>query len=300
MAMTLIISILLILSVLCVSAMLRKLKHQPAVHLSAGDYCKLAGSGVVAFIADTLGLGSFAVNIALAKLTGTFHDEELPAMVNGAQVIPGVLESLFFMKMIDVDVTTLVTLVAGACLGGVIGGSVVSRLGKQGIRLAMMCCFTFIMILLLCRQFNLFPVGGELMALTSWKLLAGFFGMVACSMLTAAGIGLFVLVQALLFLLGVSPLVAFPIMTTAGAMQQPLTTMAFLQQDKIPLKKTLVLSVAGCVGVLFAMLVFKHLSVAWLHSLLVLIVMYNLVAVSRAWWHAKRGDMDAGLPAVAS
>ncbi|HBI21150.1 MAG TPA: hypothetical protein DDY37_00940, partial [Legionella sp.] len=242
MAITVIIIMILLLSLFCVGVMLYQLKKQPAVSLSTLDYSKLFGSGVVAFISDTLGMGSFAVNIALAELLGTFHDEELPAMNNGAQVIPGVMESIFFMQLIDVDLTTLVTLVGGTCLGGLIGGSVVSRLGKQSIRLSMMCCFTLVIGLLLCRQFHIFPIGGELIALHSWKLVVGFVGMVVCGMLTSVGIGLFVMVQAVLFLLGVSPMVAFPIMTTAGAMQQPLTTLAFLKHDKISLKKTLILS----------------------------------------------------------
>lgn len=293
MAMSLITVTLLLLTLLCVGVMVYKLKRQPAVILSAMDYCKLIGSGIVAFISDALGLGSFAVNIALAELLGTFHDEELPAMNNGAQVIPGALESLFFMQLIDVELTTLITLVAGTCLGGLIGGSIVSRLSKQAIRLAMMCCFTLIIGLLLCRQFQLLPIGGTLMALESWKLLAGFGGMVVCGMLTSVGIGLFVLVQAVLFLLGVSPLAAFPIMTTAGAMQQPLTTLAFLQHDKIPLKKTLILSLSGCVGVLFVVLIFKHLTITWLHSLLILIVTYNLFVISRTYLRTRGVNKDA-------
>ena len=64
------------------------------------DYIKLGLSGIVAFIADTLGIGSFAVNVAMAKLLGTFPDEELPAVNNGAQVIPGTIESLFFMQIL--------------------------------------------------------------------------------------------------------------------------------------------------------------------------------------------------------
>ena len=296
MAMHLIVITILLLNVFCVGVMFYKLKRQPAVHVSVMDCFKLTGSGIAAFVSDALGLGSFAVNIALAKLLGTFHDDELPAINNGAQVIPGVIESLFFMQLIDVDLTTLITLVAGTCLGGVIGGSVVSRLSKQAIRLAMICCFTLIIGLLLCRQFHLFPIGGELMALESWKLLIGFFGMVMCGVLTSVGIGLFVLVQGVLFLLGVSPLVAFPIMTTAGAMQQPLTTLAFLQQDKIPLKKALILSAGGCVGVFFAVLMFKHLTITWLHSLLILIVTYNLVAVSRTWLAARRASAEVAVP----
>ena len=109
MALTLIIIIILIFSFSCVAVMVYQLIQQPAVYLSTLEYCKLMGSGVIAFVADTLGVGSFAVNVALAKLLGTFRDDELPAVNNGAQVIPGTIESLFFMQLVDVDLTTLIT-----------------------------------------------------------------------------------------------------------------------------------------------------------------------------------------------
>ncbi len=279
---------ILLLSFWCVAVMIYKLKRQPTVKISTRDYVKLSISGILAFISDTIGVGSFAVNIALAKCFNTFQDEELPAMNNGAQVIPGTIESLFFMQLIQVDFLTLFTLVAGTCIGGVIGGSIVSRLSKQAIRLAMMTCFLLIMTLLICNQLGITPVGGELTALHSWKLVIGFFAMIVCGSLTCVGIGLFAMVQGVLFLMGVSPAVAFPIMTTAGAMQQPLTTLVFLKQNKIPLKKTLVLSLAGCLGVFIALPIVSHLTADWLHMLLVGIMLYNLIAIGRTFIRARR------------
>jgi uncharacterized membrane protein YfcA len=267
--------------------MFYRLKQQPALCLSSFDYLKLTFSGILAFIADTIGIGSFAVNVALAKLLGTFPDDELPAVNNGAQVIPGTFESLFFMQLVDVDLTTLVTLVAGTCIGGLIGGAVVTHLSKQAIRLAMIYCFTGIIILLVCHQLRLMPIGGDLVALHSWKLVVGFFALMICGALTSVGIGLFAMVQGVLFLLNVSPVVAFPIMTTAGAMQQPLTTLVFVQQNKIPLKKTLILSFAGCIGVFITLPLFTQLTVGWLHSLLLCILIYNLFAISRTYFQTK-------------
>ncbi|MDR3442073.1 MAG: TSUP family transporter [Legionella sp.] len=280
---------ILLLSVLCVSVMLIKLYHQPSESLPISLYIKLMISGVIAFIADTVGVGSFAVNVALAKLMGTFRDDEMPAVNNGAQVIPGTIESLFFMHLIDVDLTTLLTLVAGTCVGGLLGGFVVSRLSKQAIRLAMMCAFSLIIALLIAHQLHLFPIGGDLTALHSWKLVLGFFALIICGALTSVGVGLFVMVQGVLFLMNISPAVAFPIMTTAGAMQQPLTTMVFLQQNKIPLKKTLILSLSGCIGVLITIPIFVHLTITWLHSLLLLILIYNFIAVSRTYLRSRPG-----------
>lgn len=287
---------ILVLCACCVVVMLYKLPKQPKESLSVAMYVKLSISGIIAFIADTVGVGSFAVNVAMAKLLGTFGDDELPAMNNGAQVIPGTFESLFFMQLVDVDLTTLLTLVGGTCLGGLLGGFVVSHLSKQAVRLSMICCFALIIVLLLCHQFRVFSLGGELTELHSWRLIVGFFGMVLCGMLTSVGVGLFVMVQGVLFLLNVSPLVAFPIMTTAGAMQQPLTTLVFLKENKIPLKKTLVLSLAGCIGVFVTLPLFTQLTVTWLHSLLLCILAYNFITIGRAYLRDRPGKSYSQLP----
>lgn len=280
---------ILVLTLFCVAVMVIKLRQQPATPLSLSQYVKLIVSGIVAFIADTLGVGSFAVNVALAKLTGTFRDDELPAVNNGAQVIPGTIESLFFMHLVDVDLTTLLTLVAGTCVGGLLGGFVVSQLSKQAIRLAMICSFACIICLLVAHQFQLLPVGGDLTELHSWKLIVGFFALMICGALTSVGIGLFVMVQAVLFVMNVSPVVAFPIMTIAGAMQQPLTTLVFLQKDKIPLKKTLILSLSGCLGVMITIPVFTQLTITWLHLLLLCILIYNFFAIGHTYLRARPG-----------
>ena len=274
-------------TLICVLAMVYKLWHKPKESLSWSMKIKLFFSGIIAFIADTLGIGSFAVNVTMAKLTGTFQDDELPAVNNGAQVIPGAIESLFFMQLISVDITTLTTLVLGTCIGGVLGGTIVSKLSKQSIRLAMVCCFLLLIALLVSHQLRLLPTGGEQDALHSWKLLAGFFGTIVCGALTSVGIGLFVMIQGLLFILNVSPVVAFPIMTAAGALQQPLTTLVFLKHDKIPLKKTLILSLSGCIGVLLTMMIFTKLTVTWLHTLLLCILIYNFIAVGRVYLRVR-------------
>lgn len=287
MAIYLIISSILLLTLVCVAVMLYKLSKAPYESLSYTQYAKLICSGFIAFVADTLGVGSFAINVALAKLLNTFHDDELPAVNNGAQVIPGAIESLYFMHLVDVDLTTLLTLVAGTCLGGLLGGFVVSKLSKQAIRFAMICSFALIISLLVSNQLGWLSVGGELTALHSWSLVFGFFALVLCGALTSVGIGLFVMVQGVLFIMNISPLVAFPIMTTAGAMQQPLTTLVFLQQDKIPLKKTMILSLSGCLGVFITLPLFTKLTINGLHLFLLCVLIYNFFAISRAFLKAR-------------
>lgn len=288
----------LLLTLVVSGQMFYQMRSQDKVSVSRSDTLRLMGSGILAFISDTLGVGSFAVNIALAKILGTFADEELPAVCNIAQLIPGTIESLFFMKYVEVDLLTMVVLVLGTCIGGLLGGGIVSRMSKQGIRLAMMVCFSLIIALLVGNQLHLLPMGGTAMSLHTWKLLIGFLSLIVCGALTSVGIGLFAMVQGVLFLLSISPLVAFPIMMTAGAMQQPLTVAMFLRQpSKIPLKRILILSMGGCIGVALTLPIFSYLTISWLHNLLIFILCFNLIAMSRAFFKTRSVRPDAVLEA---
>lgn len=294
MAIKLIMFSILCLSGACVLAMLYKLYKEPAAPpIPAIEKIKLAFTGIVAFISDTLGIGSFVVLIAMAKILGTFEDKDLPAINNGTQLIPATLASIFFMKFIQVDLTTLVTLVSGTCIGGVIGGHVVTRLNQQGIRLSMIVCFTCIITLLTCDQLGLLPRTGDVTALHSWQLILGFVAMILCGSLTSIGIGMFAMIQGVLFLMNISPVVAFPIMATAGAMQQPMITYIFLKENKIPLKKAFFLSFFGCIGVLLGLPIVRHMDAKSLHLLLLSVMIYNVVTIARAYLKAKHQTKTA-------
>jgi hypothetical protein len=71
-------------------------------------------------------------------------------------------------------------------------------------------------------------------------------------------------------------------------MQQPLTTLVFLKQNKIPLKRTLILSLSGCLGVFIALPIVSHLTTNWLHMLLVGIMLYNFIAIGRTFIRAHK------------
>ena len=293
--------VMLIVNLFCLGVMTYQAWQDRATKITVVETIKLSISGFFSFIADTLGIGSFACNISFAKLFKTFPDEQLPAVNNGAQVLPGLLEAIFFIKIIDVDTNMLLTLIAGACIGGVLGGTFMCHLDKQAVRITMMVAFSILIALLLSHQLGLVPLGGNIAVLGGAKLFLGFLGMIVCGALTSVGIGLFVMVQAVLFLLGVSPLIAFPIMTAAGALQQPLTTLIFLKNKKVPLRKTWILSLSGCVGVLLTIPIFTRLEVHWLHTLLLGLLFINLFAISRNFFKqrsALRQSTSAALNTV--
>ncbi len=257
------------------------------VTITRANKVKLAATGIIAFIADSIGIGSFAVVIALSKAWKTIKDENLPGTVNSAQILPGAIEAIVFLHVIHVDLITLITLIAGTCIGGCIGGLVVSNLDKRHIQASMFIAFIGMAVVILLNQLGFLPVGGNATILTGWKLWVGFFGTIICGFLPAVGVGLFVVVEILLFLLGMSPLVAFPIMTAAGALQQPLTCTAFVLNKKVPLKKVFIISLTGIIGIMIAIPFVTSLSPYLLRWLMFLIVSYNAVSLMLSYRRAQ-------------
>ncbi len=285
---TILIGLMLLLSLICLVIMAYKFKSVPQEAIGRRRVIPLMISGVLAYIADTIGVGSFAVNIAVCKGFKLFRDEQLPAVINGVQIIPGAIEATVFMQRVHVDIKTLVILVIATCFGGIIGGLLASRLQARLIQLIMMVSFAGVVILLLGKAFSLFPIGGEAISLVGWKLWLGFAGLFAAGILVAFGVGLFAVVEVILFLLGMSPLVAFPIMTAAGAIQKPFTTVTFALNNKIPLKPVLVISLSGIIGVFIGLAVISHLSFSALHWLLIVILLFNIFGIARSYFGYKK------------
>lgn len=246
---------------------------------------KLAFTGFIANLADTMGIGSFAVVTALDKIWHLLDDKKLPGTLNSHGILPAMLQALFFLQIVKMDITTLVTLIIGSSIGGFVGGTVVSRLNKQAVRLAMSLGYLGIAFLIFFRQMNWLPLGGEALSLEGNKLIIAFVAMFVVGTLPAIGVGLYAPTQAILFLLGMSPIVAFPIMTSAGALQQPLTALAFIMRRQFASKETIILSFAGIVGVLVAAPWVTSANPQTLRWLLLAIVLLN----SKMLWNSFQG-----------
>ena len=63
---------------------------------------------------DTLGIGSFATTSSLYKLGGMVRDEDIPGTLNVGDTLPTFAEALIFMALVEVDVTTLASMIASS------------------------------------------------------------------------------------------------------------------------------------------------------------------------------------------
>jgi len=126
------------------------------------------------------------------------------------------------------------------------------------------------------------PVGGTAMGLEGWR-----FGL-AVSMnfiwgaLMSVGIGAYAPIMAMLYLLGMSPLAAFPIMMGTCGIVQPVAGLRFFKSHRFAWGPALGLILGGTVGVILAVFVVKSLPLRMLRWLVVIVVTYAAVSMLRS------------------
>ena len=243
---------------------------------------KLVISGFIANVADTIGVGSFAVLVALDKHWQLVDDQELPGTLNAQSPLPAMAQALFFLQAVHVDITTLVALIVSASLGGFLGGYVVANLDKHRVRRLMLAGYLSIAVMILASKLGLLPVGGDLMALHGTWLIAAMLGMFISGVLPAIGVGSYAPIQVILFLLGMSPLAAYPIMTASAAIQQSVAAYAFIQRRQVALKASCIIGLAGIVGVFIAAPLVTYINPNELRWLLLAVVLYNVFMLKKS------------------
>ena len=242
------------------------------------DEVSVAKVGIVGFITnffDTLGIGSFAPTVAFNKfLKMGVRDKDLPGLLNVGDTLPVMCEAVIFTTVIDVEPITLVTMLAASAVGSWLGAGIISKLDEIKIQKIMGVALFVTGILMVLGALNLIQGGGEAIGLTGGKLVLGIVGNFILGALMTAGIGLYAPCMALVYFLGLSPAVAFPIMMGSCATLMPVCSVKFIKEGAYPRKASLLLGLFGAIGVFFAAYIVKSLPLDILRWLV--IVMYRI------------------------
>lgn len=241
-------------------------------------------TGIIGFITnffDTLGIGSYAPTTMLLKLTKSLkNDALLPGTLNVACAIPVMTEAFLYIKTIDVDGVTLLSMMSSAMLGSFIGSKIVARLDEKKIQIAMGCALGVTAILMIL------SATGVTTKLGANNVATGFYGwklVIACGVnfilgsLMTAGIGLYAPCMALVYLLGLSPRVAFPIMMSSSASVMPIAAHEFIKKNQYARVPAMAITVCGCVGVFVAITFVKEMNLAFLMWLVIVVMVYTSI-----------------------
>ena len=257
-----------------------------------------AAIGFGANFLDTLGIGSFATTSGLFKLCGLVRDEQIPGTLNVGHTLPTITEALLFVGLVQVDPTTLVSLIAASAVGAWLGAGVVSHWPRRKVQIGMGSVLVIAAVIMTLSQLQLVPGGGTSMGLTGPKLVIGILGNALLGALMTLGIGLYAPCMILIYLLGMNPLAAFPIMMGSCAFLMPVGSARFIRLGSYNLKSALGLALGGIPGVLIAFYLVKSLPLYAVKWLVVAVVLYTSMMMLRSA-HRERGTRIAEMHAEA-
>ena len=248
-------------------------------------------TGFVTDFFDTLGIGSFAPTVALFNtLKLNVSDRLIPGTLNVGHTIPVVCEALIFTTVIEVDPLTLFALIAASVVGSYLGAGVIAKMDERKIQIVMGVALALTALIMLASQLGIFPVGGEATALTGAKLVIGIIGNFILGALMTAGVGLYSPCMAMVYFLGMSPAVAFPIMMGSCAMLMPVASTKFIKEQAYAKKTSLLVTIGGVVGVFIAAFIVKSLPLNILKWLVILVIAYTSITMLRKAYTPKQAE----------
>lgn len=248
--------------------------------------------GGVANFLDTLGVGSFAVKTACYKQFKLIDDRVLPGTLNGQCVLPTVTQSLIFVGAVAVDPLTLISMMMAAAAGAAWGARHVASFDRQTIRLVMAISLLVVAGLIFAGLLGLFPVGGDAMGLSGYKLAIALLGNFIFGVLMNVGIGLFAPCMTLVYLLGMNPLAAFPIMMGSTAVLSVFSAGTFIRKGAFDAKAVLAVAIFGPIGVVLAAMLVKSMDMEMLKWLVAFIVIYTSWTMYASWRAARRSPVQ--------
>src|SRR6266404_370219 len=246
------------------------------------------GIGFVTNFFDTLGVGSFATTTSMYKLLKRVRDEDIPGTLNVGHTIPVIAQAFIYIAIVEVDMATLISLIAASVLGMWLGAGVVARLPRRAIQIGMGVALLVAAALTLMTIYNKQAGGGEALGLTSASLGIGIVGSFVLGSLLALGIGSYGPCLIMISLLGMNPIAAFPIMMGSAAFMMPTGSTRFIVKERYNLRAALGLALGGIPAVLLAAYIVRSLNLYYVRWLVVVVVVYTALSLLRAAWVERR------------
>ena len=172
------------------------------------------------------------------------------------------MEAFLFLTGVKVEGVTLFSMIAAAVAGALVGARIVNKLPEKKIQLVMGVCLIVTAFLMMSGQLGWLKAlgdGNEAVGLTGVKLIIGVVGNFILGALMMAGVGLYAPCMAMVYMLGLSPLVAFPIMMGSCAGLMAIGSPEFIKAGNYTRIGSIAIAIGGIIGVTVAYLSLIHI-----------------------------------------
>ena len=199
------------------------------------------------------------------------------------------LSTVLFVTAVTVDPVLLACMVASAAAGAWLGAGVVSRLPRRAIQLFMGVALLIAASFFAMTNLEVLPAGGTAMGLAGWRFGLAVSVNFVLGALMCVGIGNYAPSMALLALLGMHPIAAYPIMMGSDGILQPVASLGFFKSGRFAHGPSLGLTIGGVVGCVIAFPLVRAVAahIYWMRWLVIVVVTYAAVSMLRSARHSQ-------------
>jgi uncharacterized membrane protein YfcA len=252
--------------------------------------------GFVTNFFDTLGIGSYATTTTAYKTWKLVPDQQIPGTLNTGHVLPTIVQALIFITSVAVEFRTLFFMIGAACAGAWLGAGVVAGFSRRKVQIGMGTALLGLAVVVLAQLLNLVPAG-EAIALTGTKLAIGVGVNFILGALMTLGVGLYAPSMALISVLGMNPIAAFPIMMGSCAFLMPVAAIQFVRKNAYNLRAAVGLALGGPLAVLLAVWLITSLPTLVVRVLVLTVVLYTSITMLRSAAVERRTSREGAQPA---
>ncbi|WP_294974543.1 sodium:solute symporter [uncultured Leuconostoc sp.] len=240
--------------------------------------------GFVTDFGDTLGIGSFATTTAAFRATNYVEDDrQLPGTLNAMHAIPVIIEALFFITAVKVEISTLLPMTTAAVFGAYIGTHVTKNWHAPTVQRVMAGALLIAVVIMVIRMVtnpgadNAMTVHG----LHGWWLVLGIIFNVGIGILMTMGLGNYAPELIFFSLMGVNPAIAFPVMMLDAALIMPTTAVNVIKMERISWRGFAGVAIGGVLGVIVAAKFFTSMDIHLLQKLIIIVALWTVFGLLR-------------------
>ncbi|MDO4911976.1 MAG: sulfite exporter TauE/SafE family protein [Lactobacillus sp.] len=265
-----------------VVAFILDLKRHPDFMQEKASSKGLPFTAFLIFFLSTFGISDFALGTAIYEKLNWVSIKKLPGTLNTTFALPVMTMALAYISNVQVDVLTLIVCIACQTLGAYIGPFLVVKLPEKTVKRIVGFGLILASILIVLGQLNLIPSDGTATGLTGIKLVIAGIALFIFGALNNLGIGCYAPTMITIYLLGMNPIVAYPIMMGGGSFSTPIGSVQFVKLDTYSRKVTLFTMIFGVLGVFVAVFLVKNLNVYMLKWILLVVLIYSAHSLLRS------------------
>jgi uncharacterized membrane protein YfcA len=253
--------------------------------------------GFVVDFFDVFGIGSFATSTMLLNAAKQLkHDRHLPGLLNVSFTVLVMMEAYIFIKNVEVEPVTLFALIFAAIMGAAVGGRLVPKLPERKVQTYLGFALLVTAMLMIGKQtgfIDFLGSGNTAVGLEGPKLIIAVVLNFIFGALMTLGCGLYAPCMVMVFMLGMSPIVAFPVMMGSAAALMPVAAKEFIVAGDYARKISVAFTVSGIVGVLVATNLVVNMDLKILTWIIIVVVIYTGITYVRKGTKSKNNVPSA-------